>query len=87
MVDNLHRICEKKLLNTIDIDNVVQILILADNLNLPTLKQQCMEFMLKRISDIDLNKFSDEFIKNPTLLMEITKEIAMQMNNAESGGC
>jgi len=83
MVDNLHRICEKKLLNTIDVENVVQILILADNLNLTTLKQQCMEFMLKRISDIDLAKNSEEFIKNPTLLMEITKNIANQMNNSE----
>jgi hypothetical protein len=44
-----------------------------------------MEFMLKRIGDIDLNKFSEDFIKNPTLLMEITKEIAMQMNNHDGG--
>lgn len=43
-----------------------------------------MEFMLKRISDIDLSKNQEEFIKNPTLLMEITKEIATQMNNCDA---
>lgn len=41
MVDELHKICEKKLLSKICNDNVCQILITADSLNLKELKQEC----------------------------------------------
>ena len=41
MVDELHKICEKKLLSKIGNENVCQILITADGLNLKELKQEC----------------------------------------------
>ena len=41
MVDELHKICEKKLLSKINNDNVCSILITADSMNLKELKQEC----------------------------------------------
>ncbi len=40
-MDELHKICEKKLLSKIGNDNVCQILITADSLSLKELKQEC----------------------------------------------
>lgn len=45
MVDELHKICEKKLLSKIDNENVVHILITADSLNLKELKQECKIYL------------------------------------------
>lgn len=47
MVDELHKICEKKLLSKIANDNVCQILITADSLSLKELKQECKNLMIK----------------------------------------
>jgi hypothetical protein len=91
MVDELHKICEKKLLSKIGNENVCQILITADSLNLKELKQECkkkfskfqnltknlgIDYMVVKFNEICQTKDYEKLMLHPHLLIEVTREMA-----------
>lgn len=80
MMEDLYKICHKKLKSKINVNNVCDILVAADNMNLKELKVQCMEIIVATFNEIITKESYNKLVKHPQLLLEITKEIANQIN-------
>lgn len=82
LMEDLYKICHKKLKSKINVNNVCEILVAADGMNLKELKTQCLDMIVASFSEIIGKESYNKLVKHPHLLLEITKEIANQLNPA-----
>lgn len=80
MVEDLHKICHKKLKSKINVNNVCDILVMADKQKLKELRAQCMDMIVLSFNEIIVKDSYNRLIKYPHLLLEISKEVAHQIN-------
>lgn len=82
LIDDLYKICHKKLKSKITVNNVCDILVASDNLNLEELKTQCLDIIVINFTEIITKESYNRLVKFPHILLEITKQLANQMNPA-----
>lgn len=80
MMEDLYKICHKKLKSKINVNNVCDILVAADSMNLKELKAQCLDLIVATFNEIITKDSYNKLVKHPQLLIEITKEVANHLN-------
>jgi hypothetical protein len=80
--DSLKRICEKILINKIDLLNCIFILKIGDKFNSQELKKSALNFIIKHFDQVVAMENFDELSSVPLLLMEVTKAAARQSAGA-----
>lgn len=75
-IDNLKMLSENTLIHNVDNENVVPMLIDAHRYSAMELKKFCMHYMMKNFSEVKDTQGFSELENVPSLLMEVTKNIA-----------
>jgi hypothetical protein len=80
-LENLKFLCENTLIHNVDNENVVALLIDAHSYSANELKKFCMTYVIKNFADVQDTKGFESLEAVPSLLMEVTKNIATQNQN------
>lgn len=75
-LENLKSLWENTLIHNVDNDNVVALLIDGHSYSALELKKFCMNYMIKNFSEVQSTKGFEALENVPSLLMEITKNLA-----------
>jgi len=75
-LENLKSLCENTLIHSVDNDNVVALLIDGHRYSALELKKFCMNYIIKNFKDVEATKGFENLESVPSLLMEVTKNIA-----------
>jgi hypothetical protein len=84
--DSLKIICEKILINKIDLLNCCYLLKIGDKFNANELKRNSLNFIIKNFDQVVVMDSFDDLSSVPMLLMEVTKAAA-RASTSSSGGC
>lgn len=79
LLDDLYKLCHKKIKAKVNVANVCDILVAADGLNLAEIKAQCLELTIANFAEVTQKESYNRMIKYPHLLLEITREMANHM--------
>lgn len=71
LIDRLKYLCQISLINSIKIDNCIELLIFSNKFRGNHLKNSCMNFVLINLEDVKKQKDFQKLLKEPELLMEI----------------
>jgi len=80
-LEELKKLCELKLSSSLDVDNCINLLILGESHQAPTLKDAALNFVsknLQRISD-----WEQSLISHPNLMAEVLKSVLPQNGNGD----
>ena len=77
-LENLKSLCENTLIHSVDNENVVALLMDAHQFSALELKKFCMSYVVKNFADVQLTQGFESLEQVPSLLMEVTKNIATQ---------
>lgn len=74
--DSLKTLCERILINSLEVDNCCHLLKVSDRYNAKDLKRNSLSFLLKSFDLIVSTEAFEELSASPQLLMEVTKAAA-----------
>ena len=77
-IDDLKKCCEIELTNAADIQNICDLVLIADKFNAHTLRKFCLSFILDNFNTIANQPSFERLSTDPSLLIEITKAVARQ---------
>jgi len=82
-IEKLKALCEIKLCSEIEIGNCIDLLILGDLYQAPTLKTQALRFLSQNVQEIDISECKKALISNPTLLFEVMENLLPRRDDSE----
>jgi SpoVK/Ycf46/Vps4 family AAA+-type ATPase len=80
-IENLKILCENTLIHNVDNENVADYLIESHSFSAHELKKFCMEYLMKNFSEVQDTKGFENLEHVPSLLMEVTKNIAFKSSS------
>jgi len=82
-IEKLKALCEIKLCSEIEIGNCIDLLILGDFYQAPTLKTEALRFLSQNVQKIDISEYKKALIANPDLLYEVMENLLPRRDDSE----
>merc|ERR1719481_303442 len=79
-LEKLKELCEAKLCSKVDVENCIEILILADLYQAPMLKETALKFVTNNIGKMNASEWKKTLIAYPALFVEVMEMIIPKIN-------
>jgi len=79
-VEKLKELCEEKLKSTIDVENCMDLLVLAEMYHVPVLKSKALKMVSQNLETLCLKKLKETLLAHPELMMAVMEMIIPKRN-------